>query len=348
MKKFIKYTVLFIATLFLLFILFLVYSSLTEFRPEKKIVLKENISSELLTDTALFTVLSWNIGYAGLGAGMDFFYDGGTTTRDSRSNTINNLKEIGKFLKSNDTIDFMLLQEVDLSSKRSYYINEKEYFDSLLPEFIGDVGINYKVGFVPAPIFNPMGKVKSGIVTYTALPSWRVSRIAYPGSFPWPKRLFVLKRCFLENRFNLPGNKEFVLINTHNSAFDNGLLRSKESEALQAYVKQEFEKGNYVLIGGDWNQTPVGLITQFTQPVDTNMLVYLPKDFLKGWKIACVTEKPSNRNLQKAYNPKETLTSLIDFYIVSPNIEICDLKLIDLKFQNSDHQPILLSFRFIK
>jgi endonuclease/exonuclease/phosphatase family metal-dependent hydrolase len=348
MRKIIKYTVLLVGTLFLFFVFFLVYSTLKEFRPQKIIIKSEQANAEILTDTSTYSLLTWNIGYAGLGAGMDFFYDGGKRTRDSKSNTELNLKKIGEFLKSNDTLDFIFLQEVDLSSKRSYLINEKKYFDALLPEYLGYTGINYKVGFVPVPISSPMGSVKSGIVTYSLHPPAKVTRIAYPGSFPWPKRLFVLKRCFLECRFSLPENKEFVLINTHNSAFDNGLLRAQESDALQTYVKQEYKKGNYVLIGGDWNQTPEGFVPQFPEPFDTNSLVFLPKDFLPGWKISCVSDKPSNRNLKKTYNPQETLTSVIDFYIASPNIEITVIKLIDLKFQYSDHQPILLAFKFRK
>lgn len=35
-----------------------------------------------------------NIGYAGLGDNMDFFYDGGRRVRDSRERTARNLKEI--------------------------------------------------------------------------------------------------------------------------------------------------------------------------------------------------------------------------------------------------------------
>jgi endonuclease/exonuclease/phosphatase family metal-dependent hydrolase len=346
MKKIIKYTSLLAGSLVFLFVFFLIYSTLTEFHPPKKLILKEQEKAKLLNDSSSFSILSWNIGYAGLGADMDFFYDGGIKTRDTKSNTEHNLKEIGAFLKSNDSLDFIFLQEVDLESKRTYFNNEKAYFDNLLPGFEGYTGINYKAGFVPVPLNNPMGEVKSGIVTYTKYPPYKITRIAYPGSFPWPKRLFVLKRCFLECRFRLPENKEFILINTHNSAFDNGLLRAEESEALQIYVKQEYNKGNYVLIGGDWNQTPEGFVPHFKEPLDTNNLVFLPKDFLTGWKIACVSDKPSNRNLQKPYNPLETPTSVIDFYIVSPNIEIIAIRLIDMQFQYSDHQPVLLTVKF--
>jgi endonuclease/exonuclease/phosphatase family metal-dependent hydrolase len=347
MKINIKYLTRLAIAIILLFVWFLIYFTITEFRPQKITILKEYEKKELPGDSILFSVLIWNIGYAGLGANMDFFYDGGHKTRDSKVNTENNLKKIGAFLKANDTLDFILLQEVDIASKRTYYINEKEYFDSLLPRFTGFSGINYKAGFVPVPLNNPMGEVRSGIVSYSKYPVSGVTRIAYPGSFSWPKRLFILKRCFLEFRFCLTDNKEFVLINTHNSAFDDGTLRFGESKALQEYAEQEYKKGNYILIGGDFNQTPAGFVTHFKEPFDTTNLVFLPEDFLAGWKINFISDKPSNRNLQKPYDPQKTTTSVIDFFVTSPNIEVSNIKLVDLKFSYSDHQPVFLTFKFI-
>ena len=72
-----------------------------------------------LPDT--LTILSWNIGYAGLGDNMDFFYDGGRRVRDSRERTARNLKEIVETI-SRVNPDIALLQEVDLDSRRSYRI----------------------------------------------------------------------------------------------------------------------------------------------------------------------------------------------------------------------------------
>ena len=71
-----------------------------------------------------FTFLSWNIGYAGLGKEMDFFYDGGGKVRPSKEQFENYLSGIKKTLKENNKVDFIFLQEVDISSKRSYYVDE--------------------------------------------------------------------------------------------------------------------------------------------------------------------------------------------------------------------------------
>lgn len=346
MKKILFRILLGIGVLPVLFLLFLLISTLAEYRPSDQIILESSSDSDSLPDSTLYTALIWNIGYAGLGANMDFFYDGGKGVRDTHAHVENNFQAISSFLGSNDSIEFILLQEVDISSKRSYRINQVSAFDTLLNKHGGYVGINYQVGFVPVPVYSPLGKVKSGIVTYSDCKPVDVRRYAYPGSFSWPSRTFNLKRCFLVSRYNLSGGKDFVLINTHNSAYDDGSLRAAEIKALASFVEQEFKKGNYVLIGGDWNQCPSGFEPNFTQPFDTIDLIHLPVDFLSGWKQAYPNDGPTNRRIRTSYDRSETLTTVIDYYIASPNINIVSVRRLDLDFAHSDHQPVLLTFSF--
>jgi hypothetical protein len=55
---------------------------------------------------------------------------------------------------------------------------------------------------------------------------------------------------------------------------------------------------------------------------------------------------PSNRRLDKTYEKGENFVTVIDFYLSSPQIEVVSCKTIDLNFANSDHQPVILTFRF--
>jgi endonuclease/exonuclease/phosphatase family metal-dependent hydrolase len=223
-------------------------------------------------------------------------------------------------------------------------MNQVARLDTILNKGTSYVGINYQAAFVPVPLYAPLGKVKSGIVTYAGFPPSDVRRISYPGSFSWPSRSFNLKRCFLVSRYSVIDGKEFILINTHNSAYDDGSLRDAEIHALSLFVKQEFGKGNYVLIGGDWNQCPPGFKAQYIQPFDTINVKYLPDDFLPGWKFAYPTNGPTNRRIQTPYSSSETPTTVIDYFVASPNINIEMLQRADLDFRHSDHQPVLLTF----
>ncbi|MFH0843373.1 MAG: hypothetical protein V1903_12250 [Bacteroidota bacterium] len=65
---------------------------------------------------------------------MDFFYDGGTKVITPEKNCLEDIFGIEDFLTKYDTIDFILLQEVDRDSKRSYRIDQYEKIASSLSD----------------------------------------------------------------------------------------------------------------------------------------------------------------------------------------------------------------------
>ena len=279
---------------------------------------------------------------------MDFFYDGGDQMRPSKEGVIRNVEGITSTLGSYNGYDFIMLQEVDKNSKRSYHVNE---FQEIKEQFKGyhcSFGMNYDVGFVPIPVTEPMGKVESGLMTLSSRCSGRVERHSFPGNYSWPKKLFMLDRCFLVNRYLLCNQKELVIINTHNSAYDNGSLRSQQMDYLSAYLLSEYEKGNYVIVGGDWNQTPFGLKAELPSHLfDTKNLSYVEKDYpAPGWHWAFDTSIQTNRRLATVYDRSSSLTTVIDCFLASPNVELSEVKTIDLDFQYSDHQPVQIRASF--
>jgi len=66
-------------------------------------------------------------------------------------------KNIIDFIVSNDTVDFWMLQEVDVKAKRSYHINEVEKVTDAKAGSHGVFAKNYMVQFVPVPVSEPMG-----------------------------------------------------------------------------------------------------------------------------------------------------------------------------------------------
>ena len=157
----------------------------------------------------------------------------------------------------------------------------------------------------------------------------------------------MLDRCFLVNRYTLENQKELVIINTHNSAYDNGSLRAQQMAYLSNYLISEYEKGNYVIVGGDWNQTPYGLDPGLiSHPFDTENLTYIPMDYpAPGWKWAYDPGMPTNRRVATPYDKTTTLTTVIDCFLASPNVELSDVKTMDVNFQYSDHQPVQVNAR---
>lgn len=331
------------------FILFLAYATIDDYQPEEVIDLHTDNQADVLPDTATFDLFSWNIGYAGLDASMDFFYDGGAQMRPTEEGVANNLTGIANTLLSYNNLDFILLQEVDRDSKRSYHMNEYAVIEQMFPGYYSSFGKNYDVAFVPIPLKEPMGKVLSGLMTLSKYAPSAVSRYGFPGNYSWPVRLFMLDRCFLVNRFPISNGKELLVINTHNSAYDDGSLRKHQMEYLQDMLLNEYKTGNYVIVGGDWNQTPNGFVPELPGYLfDTINLTFVEKDFpAADWAWAFDTQLPTNRRVDTPYNRATSLTTVIDCFLLSPNIRVDTVKTIHLGFQYSDHQPVLLKVALI-
>ncbi|WP_320054641.1 endonuclease/exonuclease/phosphatase family protein [uncultured Acetobacteroides sp.] len=325
---------------------FLYYTekTLPNFQP-KETIFHNSANSSFNKDT--ITILTWNVGYCGLGKDMDFFYDGGTRMRTSKEITLDNIKGIANTLTENSSADFMLLQEVDTDSKRSYGINQIEALGTKLPAFQHYFAANYGIDLIPMPISNPLGKVNAGLLTLTQSSPKQVARHSYPDKHPWPEGLFMPKRCFMESRFVTKSGRELVLVNTHNSAYDNGNLRKLELDVLRSFVLNEYKKGNWVIVGGDWNQNPSGYQQKSIDPEALKHFKpsQVPSNYLpKGWHLAWDKSTDSNRFLNEPYHEGKTMTTTIDFFLLSPNIETLNVRVLHKGFANSDHQPVRATF----
>jgi endonuclease/exonuclease/phosphatase family metal-dependent hydrolase len=346
LKRILKVFLTLILVLVIGFVGIIVYAVISDYKPAEKVQVYSSGKAGKLNDTASFTLLTWNIGYCGLDKAMDFFYDGGTKVMTPKANCVQNLDAVSGFLKNNDSVDFIFLQEVDRKSKRSYRIDEYSTLTDALKKFTGYFATNYNVFFVPVPPSSPMGKVFSGISTFSKTEPSSSVRYAFPGKYGFPKQLFMLDRCFLVNRYPLMNGKELVVINTHNEAFDPGNIRKAQMDYLKSFVLGEYQAGNFVVAGGDWNQCPPGFRPEFTDnKVNTEQMV-MPADFLPAeWKWVYDNTLPSNRTVIAAYDPAITTTTVIDFFLLSPNIEAASIKCINLNFENSDHNPVIIKIK---
>jgi endonuclease/exonuclease/phosphatase family metal-dependent hydrolase len=329
------------------FILFLLYATIDDYKPLEVSAQSIECEPDILADSLHARLLIWNIGYAGLDASMDFFYDGGEQMRPGEEGVMANIEGISSTLEPFEDFDFILLQEVDKDSKRSYNQNEFQLIQDQFSGYHSSFCKNYDVGFVPIPISEPMGKVESGLMTLSKPCPGSVERHSFPGNYSWPMKLFMLDRCFLVSRYRLSNQKELLIINTHNSAYDDGSLRTQQMSYLRDYLLSEYEKGNYVIVGGDWNQTPFGLEPELpSHRFDTENLIFIEKDYpAPGWHWAYDASMPTNRRLAIPYDQSSSLTTIIDCFLLSPNIELNHVETIDLGFKYSDHQPVQLKIR---
>jgi endonuclease/exonuclease/phosphatase family metal-dependent hydrolase len=353
LKKILKAVLILIVVLVLGFIGLIVYARISDYKPGDKEMISQSDIPSILDDSLTITLLSWNIGYAGLDKDMDFFKDGGTKVITPENRCLENISGIGDFLMKNDTIDFILIQEIDRNSKRSYRIDQYEKIAGILSDHHSSFAKNYDVFFVPAPPAKPMGKVLSGIATYSKYIPVSSARYSLPGDFGFPTQLFYLDRCFMVSRYSIENCKELVLINTHNEAFDEGgNIRKAQMEKLKEFVLNEYNAGNYVIAGGDWNQYPpdfkpaFSMNKVFTGKIGNFFLMGIESDYMPGeWKWLYDPSTPTVRTLIAAYDPVTTPTSVCDIFLVSPNIDSVSVKCHHLGFTNSDHNPVIIEVK---
>lgn len=334
----------------------LAYGTATDWQPEGKLEIETaQVAGEPIIADSLLSFVIWNLGYGGLGEESDFFYDsgnmlfsGGQMVRAPREYVDKNNRGILEFV-SYTRSDFFLFQEVDYRSRRSYYTNQFEAVAGLLPDYYAGFAPNYQVDFVPIPLLQPWkayGATYSGLATYSRFQPAASERLQLPGAFSWPTRIFQLDRCLAVHRYPVANGRELVVINIHHSAYDaDGSLKRRQMEFLREVCLTEYEGGNYVVVGGDWNQVPPYFQFDTFMPGRSGRYgqiaidpAFLPPDWLWVYDPQVAT----NRKIDAPYEAGRNFVTLIDFYLVSPNVRVLTVKAVDLQFRYSDHQPVYL------
>ena len=323
------------------------YLTVTEYTPaeREKAQSGNRQFSSTYEGSTILRIATFNIGYGGLGAEADFFMDGGTgVTPESEEVVLRNMSGIKRILSDIDA-DIMFLQEVDTDSKRSYEKNQWRQYEYEFPEHESAFALNYSCDYVPYPIsrdFDFIGKVNSGLATFSRYDIASASRIGLPNSFTWPNRVANLKRCLLVTRHNLVGREQqLVLVNCHLEAYDDGEAKRAQTEQLLAFIEEEYRKGNYVIVGGDFNQVFPDCDAYPLKNADNwapGKLSELPQ----GWRYAYDESVPTCRLLDRPYDAEAAQHYVIDGFILSPNVQLRRVHTVDEEFAFSDHNPVVL------
>lgn len=293
-----------------------------------------------------FRIVTFNMGFAGLGKNADFIMDGGKGMgAEEPEEVAENLEGIGKILQKAQA-DICMLQEADYSSRRTFYENQLQTLEKVLPEHLWYYGSNYVCAYVPYPLQQPIGKVHSGVASYSRYEAVNGERISLPVPFSWPVRTANLKRCVLSMRIPVKDTgRELVIFNFHLEAYDGGEGKQAQTQQLLDLMKEEYEKGNFVVAGGDFNQIFPEVKTEVkptSQWVPGN-LEPLP-EAMAGWQYVYDDSVPTCRLLNQPYDPQSPLTQyyVIDGFIISPNLELRSVQTLDEDFQFSDHNPVVM------
>ena len=116
---------------------------------------------------------------------------------------------------------------------------------------------------------------------------------------------------------------------------------------LKEILDEEAAAGNYVIAGGDFNQTFSNTDIS-AYPVQDGMWAPGRIDTAEigdGWQCLMDSSVPSCRSLDKPYqgaDPENFQYYVIDGFIVSSNVQVRSCETKDMGFVCTDHNPVLL------
>lgn len=299
----------------------------------------------------VYTAVTQNLGFGAYTQDFTFFMDGGTQSwAESEESVIECINKGAETVKTFSP-DFILFQEVDFDSTRSYHVDQQKMLSDAFSDYSNTFAVNYDSAFLMYPLTQPHGASRAGIMTLSRYNITSAMRRSLPISESISKFL-DLDRCYSVSRVPAQNGKELVIFNVHSSAYGGSdEIRTAQMTMLAEDIKKEYEKGNYCLCGGDFNHDFTGDSTQKLnggQTVDFGWAQPFPIDLFPSYIIRCDnyqgdTLVPTCRNCDIPYEEGNP-TFIVDGFLVTDNIEVVSVRNIQTDFVYSDHNPVVIEF----
>jgi len=354
MKKILKIFAAVICAIIIILLAYVAYVFIDYYR------LEDNMELTPVSPTALsnqvpageeLTVTSWNIGFGAYTDEFSFFMDGGKYSRGfSDDIVLETVNQIASDLYSFGS-DFYLIQEVDTDATRSYHIDEYALISYPFSDKAKVYAQNYDSPYLFYPILEPHGKSVAGMVTVSDYNISSALRRSLPIQSGFAKFL-DLDRCYSISRIPTDNGKELILINFHLSAYTTDpAIADEQLSMLYDDIKAEYEKGNYVVCGGDFNKDLLENSSSIfgISGEDYSWAKAFPyKNVPEGITVIAPYDEanpvPSCRNADKPWDAKTNFQLTVDGFIISDNVKCVESNVIDKEFACSDHNPVYMNF----
>jgi endonuclease/exonuclease/phosphatase family metal-dependent hydrolase len=174
--------------------------------------------------------------------------------RDQQT-TLNQLALLGTAIK-NMNADIVLLQEVDIDSRRTFRINQIDYIRERTGHKYYACANVWEKNYLPFPYWPPthhLGYIRAANCVLSRFPLSNHSRIIFdkPKSNPFWYNLGYIDRG-IQRVDVLVGDKKLVVLNLHLEAWDIETREEQIKKTLE-YAKQQSLP---VIMGGDFNTVP--------------------------------------------------------------------------------------------
>ena len=346
MKKLFKILLILLLCLLLVVAGYASYVVLAFHRIEDNVILTVN-TAEGTTAAPIgqeLKILSYNVGFGAYSDDYSFFMDGGTESRcRSKEIGIENIRASLSLAKKEEA-DIYLFQEVDINGTRSYHVDQFALLSEGFPRgFASSFAMNYDSPYLFWPLTAPHGKNQAGITLFSRFTVESALRRQLPIEEGLMK-LLDLDRAYSKNRIPTENGKELIVYNLHLSAYtSDGTIATEQLKMLLSDMKEEYERGNYCLAGGDFNKDLPGdsgdTENTWAQPIPPALIP-------TGITLIPPEASPlkSCRNADAPYDPAVSFTVTVDGFLISDNIACVESKVVNGGFRHSDHNPVYMNF----
>lgn len=344
---------------------YVIYLQSNYYRIEDHAVLEvENNGEDVLKTGDTYSVVTYNIGFGAYGPDYSFFMDTGemkdgtkTSGKYGKAMSLESVEahtEGALGVIEDLDADFYLLQEVDEDADRSYHVNQKEFIKTAMTGYASVFANNFHSAYLFYPFNDPHGAVQAGLLSFSRYQISEAERRSYPVDNSFITKFTDLDRCFAQMRLPVEGGHELVLINSHMSAYDEGgTIRAQQLELLNSVMSEEYAKGNYVIVGGDFNHAMGEAVAEgfpTEQKFPDWVAVLTEDDLADGVRIVRAEnelEVPTCRGADIVYTKGVNYTTVVDGFLVTDNIRAA-AENVDTDFAYSDHNPVKLQFELMK
>jgi len=344
------------------------------------LTINQNATLDMVDVNTQYSISTYNIGFGAYSQDYTFFLDTGYDddgnptcghwskgrSKDevlfNTNGAISTIKELNA--------DFMLFQEVDTKSTRSYKINQHDMITNEFKTFDNIHCVNFHSAYLPYPLYDMHGSVNAGLTSLSKYKMQYAKRYQYTIADDLSK-LFDLDRCFSVYTVNMANNKTLYIVNSHMSAYDKGgTIREKQMAELNGFLKKCQDEGAYVIVGGDFNHDLVTYNPLYSY-TDENRAYGVTKKapdwvaymfdkegkspIIDGYTIYAADNNPTCRNNDIEWEEGKTFVCTVDGYIVSNNVKVNKIEAIKTKqgkkgvdgFAFSDHEPVYMEFELV-
>jgi endonuclease/exonuclease/phosphatase family metal-dependent hydrolase len=200
-------------------------------------------------------VMTWNIRFA-IGRGEWFGDACGDKVVYSKDEILAKLQSVVDRIKQVNP-DVLLLQEVDINSKRSGYVDQLRWILDRTDFNYAVYGYQWQSQFIPS---DGLGRLQEANAILSRWPVKNATRIQLPlrqdqGALT---RYFYERCCMVKAKIEIPGYTEFYAVNIHASAFATDDTKHRHIQDFKTELDNIKSNGGWFVAGGDLNTLPPG------------------------------------------------------------------------------------------